>query len=280
LSATDAALESVLKRDRVVVLASLGTIVGLAWGYLLWLSGSAAMMSPAAAPDAMPGMDMPAPSAPSETVFGVSLAPRMAGEFLLTFVMWSVMMIGMMLPSAAPMILLYARVGRQARESGRPFGASAWFACGYLIAWCGFALAATGGQWALQSAALLTPMMASASPALAAALLIAAGIYQWTPLKDACLAQCQSPFQFIQAHGGFRSNPRGALTIGLRHGLYCIGCCWSLMLLLFVGGVMNLLWIAALAAMVLIEKLLPVGNVFARVAGCALIVAGVLVAGT
>ncbi len=170
------------------------------------------------------------------------------------FMMWVVMMIGMMTPAAAPMVLLYARVGRQAAMQGKPFANSYWFFGGYLLAWVAFALVATLAQWAVQRASLLTPMMESASAIFGSALLIAAGLYQWSPLKDACLRQCQAPLQFIQRHGGFRRDAKGSLKLGIRHGAYCVGCCWALMALLFVGGVMNLLWIAVLTVFILLES--------------------------
>ncbi len=136
-------------------------------------------------------------------------SPWSAVEFAFVFVMWAVMMIGMMAPSAAPMILMYARVGRQGKVAGKPFAATGWFAAGYFLAWAGFSLVATLVQWMLERQALLDASMASANILLGAGILIAAGIYQWTPLKSACLAQCQSPFQFLMSHGGFRSNVRG-----------------------------------------------------------------------
>jgi len=264
---SDTALEAVLRRDRAVVIAALAVITALAWADLLWLADDMAMggmdmtgyrMIPAGR-----GLMMPAD------------APWQPIEFGYVFVMWVVMMVGMMLPSAAPMILIYARVGRQATAQGKPFAASGWFAGGYLLAWIAFALSATSAQWALERATLLTPMMQSASNRLGAAVLILAGLYQWLPLKDACLSHCRSPLLFIQQHGGFRREPHGALALGFRHGLYCIGCCWALMVLLFVGGVMNLFWIAALAILVLVEKVAPFGRVIARVAGLALVAGGV-----
>jgi predicted metal-binding membrane protein len=264
---SDTALEAVLRRDRAVVIAALAVITALAWADLLWLADDMAMggmdmtgyrMIPAGR-----GLMMPAD------------APWQPIEFGYVFVMWVAMMIGMMMPSAAPMILIYARVGRQAAAQGKPFAASGWFAGGYGLAWTAFALFATSAQWALERATLLTPMMQSASNRLGAAVLILAGVYQWAPLKDACLSHCRSPLQFIQQHGGFRREPHGALALGFRHGLYCIGCCWALMALLFVGGVMNLFWIAALAILVLIEKVAPFGRVIARVAGLAFIAGGV-----
>jgi predicted metal-binding membrane protein len=264
---SDTALEAVLRRDRAVVVTALAIITALAWADLVWLAGDMAMggmdmtgyrMIPAGR-----GLMMPAD------------APWQPIEFGYVFVMWVVMMIGMMTPSAAPMILIYARVGRQAAREDKPFAPSSWFAGGYLLAWTAFSLFATSAQWVLERADLLTPMMASASNRLGAAVLILAGLYQWAPLKDACLYHCRSPLLFIQQRGGFRREPLGALALGLRHGLYCIGCCWILMALLFVGGVMNLFWIAALAIFVLLEKVVPFGRVIARAAGLAFIAGGV-----
>jgi predicted metal-binding membrane protein len=189
--------------------------------------------------------------------------------------MWAVMMVGMMAPSAAPMILMYARLGRQGKVAGKPLAATGWFAAGYFLAWIGFSLAATLVQWVLQREALLDPRMASASKALGAVVLIAAGLYQWTPLKEVCLAHCQTPLGFLMRHGGFRGDVRGCLKLGLSHGAYCVGCCWVLMALLFVVGVMNLLWIALLALLVLLEKLTPWGRPIARAAGVAFIAAGI-----
>jgi len=169
-----------------------------------------------------------------------------------------------MAPSAAPMLLMYARVGRQARVDrpgtpGKPLAATGWFAAGYLLAWSGFSFAASVIQWVLERLALLDARMASANILLGAIVLIAAGIYQWTPLKNACLAQCQSPFRFLMSHGGFRSNVAGCVQLGFLHGIYCIGCCWILMALLFVVGVMNVLWIALLA--------LYIGTLFTQMPG-------------
>src|SRR5437016_316312 len=171
-------------------------------------------------------------------------APWRAIEFGFVFAMWAVMMVGMMAPSAAPMMLMYVRVGRQAAAAGRPLAATGWFAAGYFLAWTGFSLTATLVQWALERAALLDPAMAGASNVLGGIVLIAAGVYQWTPLKDVCLVQCQTPFQFLMRHGGFRADVPGCLLLGLRHGAYCVGCCWVLMARVFVGGVLNVLWVA------------------------------------
>jgi predicted metal-binding membrane protein len=180
----------------------------------------------------------------------------------------------MMTPSAMPMILLYARVGRQAAGTGKPLAATGWFAGGYLLIWIAFALAATSAQWALQRAGLLTPTMEGASNVFGGLVMIVAGLYQWTPLKDTCLQQCQAPWLFIQRHGGFRGGARGSLALGARHGLFCAGCCWALMALLFVGGVMNVLWIAAITILVLAEKIIPAGRLISRIAGVAFLVWG------
>jgi len=263
---TDSTLEAVLRRDRLVVAGALAVIAALAWAYVLWL----------AADMDMDGMDMtgfrmiPAGigiMAPADT-------PWRAMEFAFVFAMWAVMMVGMMAPSAAPMILMYARVGRQGKAAGKPLAATGWFAAGYFLAWIGFALAATIVQWGVERAALLDSRMASVSNALGGTVLIAAGIYQWTPLKNVCLTQCQTPLQFLMRYGGFRGDVPGCLLLGLRHGAYCVGCCWVLMALLFVGGVMNVLWIALLALLVLLEKFTPFGRWVARAAGVACIAAG------
>jgi predicted metal-binding membrane protein len=264
---TDTALETVLRRDRLIVAGALGAIVVLAWAYVLWL----------AADMDMGGMDMtgfrmiPA----GIGIMAPANAPWMAIEFAFVFAMWAVMMVGMMAPSAAPMILMYARVGRQGRAGGKPFAATGWFVAGYFLVWTGFSLAATTVQWGFERAALLDSQMASISNVLGGIVLILAGVYQWTPLKDVCLAQCQSPLGFLMRHGGFRGDVAGCLLLGLRHGGYCVGCCWLLMALLFVGGVMNVLWIALLALLVLVEKLAPFGRWVARGAGVACVGAGV-----
>jgi predicted metal-binding membrane protein len=262
---SEAALDAVLRRDRVIVGAALATLTVLAWAYILWLVRNMDMG----------GMPMPGASGMS---MGSMLAPAFKPwtglDFVAMFVMWTVMMVGMMTPSAAPMILIYARVGRQAALQGKPFAAAGFFASGYLLAWTLFSLVATIGQWLLDSAALLTPMMASVDQVVGAVVLIVAGIFQWTPLKEACLKHCQAPLSFVQQHGGFRRDALGSLCIGLRHGLYCVGCCWSLMALLFVGGVMNILWIAGLTIFVLLEKIIPTGRVISRISGLGLMVWG------
>ena len=264
---TDSGLEAVLRRDRLVVAGALGVVVALAWGYVLWL----------AADMDMGGMDMSGfRMIPSGTgLMAPATAPWKAIEFGFVFAMWAVMMVGMMVPSAAPMILMYARVGRHGKTVGKPLAATGWFAAGYVLAWIGFSLAATVVQWAIERAALLDSHMETGSKILGGAVLIAAGIYQWSPLKDVCLVQCQTPLQFLMRHGGFRSDVPGCLLLGLRHGAYCVGCCWALMALLFVAGVMNVLWIALLSMLVLLEKWAPFGRWVARSAGVVCVAWGV-----
>ena len=193
--------------------------------------------------------------------------PLMAMGAAVMFLMWWVMMIGMMLPSALPMTLTFATVNRRRRELGTPYVPTAVFVAGYLLAWGAFSLAATGLQWGLERAALLTPMMRTSSSLLGGLLFVAVGLYQLTPLKHACLRRCRSPLAFVLER--WHDGTAGALRMGVEHGAYCLGCCALLMTLLFVGGVMNLLWVAAIAAWVLLEKVLPAGEALARGAGVA-----------
>lgn len=268
----DTALEAVLRHDRRVVAGALALLTFLAWAYVLWLAATMDMGAAAAARDTMPGMDM--------GQMAMAMAPASKamslGEAAFVFAMWAVMMIGMMTPSAAPMILLYARVGRQAAMQGKPFAATGWFVAGYLSAWTGFALVASAAQLVLAQAGALTPMMKSANTLAGGLVLIAAGLYQWSPIKDACLSNCRGPLQFLQRHGGFKREPGGALRLGFRHGLVCVGCCWALMALLFVVGVMNVAWIAFLAILVLLEKVVPAGRFLARASGLVLVAAGLI----
>lgn len=261
------AIESLLRRDRLVIGLALAVLAALSWAYIVYL----------AADMRMGGMDMTG-FRMAMTAAGAMMTPVAqpwtTPEFAFTLAMWIVMMTGMMTPSAAPVILLYARVGRKAAVDGQPFASTFWFVGGYLIAWSAFALLATSAQWGLDRAALLTPGMTTASAILGGVFLIVAGAYQWTALKNRCLVQCQSPIQFIQRRGGFRSDPAGSLQMGITHGLYCVGCCWAIMTLLFVGGVMNVLWIAAISVFVLVEKVIPSSKWLPRVAGIVLILAG------
>src|SRR5262245_1854073 len=190
----------------------------------------------------------------------------------LMLAMWVAMMIGMMIPSAAPAVLIYAAVARKAARDGQAVAPTGVFVLGYALAWAAFSVAATLAQWALERASLLSPALVATSPRFGAVVLLAAGAYQLTPWKEACLRHCRSPAHFLAAH--WRPGRAGALRSGFAHGLHCLGCCWLLMALLFVGGVMNLLWVAAIALFVLVEKALPFGRASRRLAGIALLVAG------
>ena len=200
--------------------------------------------------------------------------PWTPGYFTFMLVMWIVMMIGMMTPSVAPTVLLYTEYVRRSAAQGHAFPAAGWFVGGYLLAWSAFATLATLLQWLLEWQSLVTPMMAGTSRKVGGAMLVVAGVYQLLPWKQACLAQCRSPLSFIQRHGGFQTSAGGAVRLGWRHGLYCIGCCWVLMALLFAFGVMNLYWIAGLMIFVLLEKVMPYPVIFTRVAGLAAVAAG------
>ena len=201
--------------------------------------------------------------------------PWTAADFLLMLLMWAAMMVGMMLPSAAPTILVFSTFTRRQRAAGQPMASTAIFALGYAIAWTTFSLAATLLQWGLESAALMSPMMVATSRILGAGLLIAAGLYQWSPVKRACLAQCRSPLDFVARR--FRPGAGGALRMGIEHGIDCVGCCWVLMGLLFFAGIMNLEWVAAIMLFVLLEKIAPFGPELGRVSGVILAAAGLFV---
>jgi len=250
---TSSILETAVRHDRKVVVGALVLVTLLAWAYLL--SGA--------------GMDMQSMDMDMSMVMPMDWSP---GYALIMFLMWWIMMVAMMLPSAAPMILLFALVNRRNRSLGAPYVATAVFASGYLLGWAGFSLAATLAHWWLDKSGWLAMDMASANRWLSGLLLIAAGIYQLSPLKHACLRHCRGPVDFIARH--WRPGPLGALRMGLEHGSYCVGCCWVVMGLLFYGGVMNLYWIVGLAVLVLAEKVLPLGHGVGNVSGMGFLVWG------
>ncbi len=200
--------------------------------------------------------------------------PWTATDVFFTFAMWAVMMVGMMAGAAAPVLLLFAATRAGRREGGVSL-ATLMFGLGYLTVWVGFSACAALAQWALHQTAMLSPGMAASSPYLAGTILMGAGAYQLTPWKGACLTQCRSPLGFLMTN--WRDGQLGALQMGVRHGAYCLGCCWALMCVLFVVGVMNLVWVAALTGFVLLEKIGPAGTIVARVAGAAMVLAGILV---
>ncbi len=260
------AIEALLRRDRIIVAVGLLVIVALSW---LWLfTGAGTGMSSWA----MTTWSFPPP---------ISSAPAMTmawplSYWLIMLTMWWVMMIAMMTPSAAPMVLLHARVSRHAQARGRMPPAvipTGLFFTGYLASWFLFSLVATALQWGLEQAGLVHGMrMWSLSRPLSGALLVAAGAYQFSALKAVCLEHCRAPTEYLSKH--WRAGRWGAFRMGLGHGAYCVGCCWVLMALLFVGGTMNLIWIAGLSILVLGEKLAPAGHRLAHLIGALMIAAG------
>lgn len=259
--AASRSLVALARRERIVVFCCVIVLTALAWAGLVHL---AQQMTPATVADtSMADMAMP--------------ASWSAAEIGLLFAMWAVMMVGMMAPAAAPVLLLFA--GAQTRRDPRRARvAVGMFALGYAIVWTAFSACAALAQWTLHALATLSPQMALSSARAGAVVLCAAGVYQMLPMKRACLVRCRSPLGFLMAR--WRDGARGALGMGLRHGAWCVGCCWALMAVLFVVGVMNLAFVAALAVFVLIEKTGPAGVVVARIGGVLLIAAGaVMLAG-
>jgi predicted metal-binding membrane protein len=262
-SMSGTAVERVFRHDGLVVAASLCLLTLLAWLFLL--AGAGTGMDPVAMSGWRMPFQLPAQSSEWTALYWVD-----------AFCMWVVMMVAMMLPSASPTLLLYARVVRHAERQGGPSRAAASiaaFASAYLGLWILFSLLAVAAQWALERLGAMSAMMSLRATALSGAVLIAAGLYQLTPFKTACLRHCRGPAQFIAAH--WRSGLGGAWRMGFSHGVYCLGCCAALMLLLFVGGVMNLLWIAGLTLLLAIEKLAPFGARAAKAIAALLIAGGV-----
>jgi predicted metal-binding membrane protein len=266
-SGVDALLEATLKRDRWIVLVALGIVIAAAWAYLL--SGAGMEMSALemtrmsgqgnARALAAHGMMTPAVYTPGYTV--------------LMFFMWWVMMVAMMVPSAAPMILLFTSINRRQIETGNPHVGTGFFTLGYLLVWAFFSVIAVGLQWGFQRIGVLSPMLVGTNVAFGGILLVAAGIYQLTPVKQACLRHCRSPLEYLANH--WRPGALGALRMGAVHGAICMGCCWFLMGLLFLGGVMNLYWIAGIAVFVLLEKTIPAGRWLSYASGIVLLSWGV-----
>lgn len=244
-------VNAIHRRDQRVVLVGLASITILSWAYIIYL--------------AVPMATMHEVVMPQSQAWGVV-------DLVLTLLMWTVMMVAMMLPSASPMILTYTTVHRRRLARGDTVVPTAVFLAGYVMVWGALSLAATLAQWGLHQTALLSPMMVSTSPLLGGLLLIVAGTYQWSRLKYDCLSKCRAPIGFLLAE--WREGTRGTLVMGMRHGMFCTGCCWALMALLFVGGVMNLLWVATIAGFVLVEKIAPQKMQVGRVAGLGLMAWG------
>jgi predicted metal-binding membrane protein len=247
-------------RDRRLISVCLGLTIALAWAYLVHLG----RQMPSMANDTMMAQM-------GETMN----APWSAADVFFTFAMWAVMMVGMMAGGAAPVLLLFGEAHARRGDRSVP-RLVAMFGLGYVVVWTAFSAAAALTHWALHQAAMLSPAMAASSPRVAGAILIGAGVYQLTRFKGACLTACRSPIGFLMSN--WRDGPIGALEMGWRHGLYCLGCCWALMGVLFVVGVMNLAWVAVLTVFVLAEKIGPAGAVVARVGGALMVIVGLFVA--
>jgi len=253
----------------LIVGGCLVVMVLIAWWYLFHTRGSMSNMN-------MRGMDMSGMDMPGMDMSGMAMAGSHewgATAVLLLFVMWAVMMVAMMVPSAAPMVFAFLSVNHRRQAAGRAFVPVGIFLSGYLVIWTAYSAVATLAQWGLHKAALLSPAMTATSPVLNGSLLIAAGIFQWTPFKRGCLKGCRSPLSFLMSE--WRDGWAGAFIMGLRHGSFCVGCRWILMALLFVAGVMNLLWVAVITIFVLAEKTVPRGELLGHVAGVALVAAGI-----
>ena len=244
---------SIYQRDRYLLISSLSVVVLLAWFYLYRLYENM--------PDMQTMTNMP-----------MGIKPWTLLDFSMMLLMWVIMMIGMMVPTAMRSVMIYSQIVSKARSSGKSVASTYYFVSGYIVVWSLFSIAATVLQWFLESRALVSPMMVSTSSYLGAGLLISAGIYQLTPLKEVCLKHCQSPAEFIA--NNYKKGALGAFQIGFNHGAYCLGCCWVIMGLLFVGGVMNLLWILAISLFVLLEKLLPSELQYTRITSLIMIVSG------
>ena len=255
------AIERLLKRDRAVVLVALGAVAGLSSVYTVFGVGTGTP----AADVALPTGDM--------LIGTPTWTPAYA---VLTFLMWWIMMVAMMLPSAAPVLLLHAALQRRRRQASSPLSSTGAFLLGYLSIWAVFGLLAATLQWALQTAGLISAMLSVSNRVLGIGIVLAAAAYQFSPLKRVCLNQCRNPARFVAKSRG--TGPAAALGLGARHGAYCVGCCGILMLLLFVGGIMNLFWIFGLGVYVLLEKLLPHGRWLSYAAGVALLGSSVALA--
>lgn len=244
------------RRDQRVVILGLGILCLLSWLYLFRLTA--------------PGHDMAMMAPHSHALWGIDL-------LWLNLIMWSVMMVGMMLPAATPVVLGFARVQRQRQGERTAETRIALFVSGYLLVWLLFSAIAALLQWFLHRLGMMTTAMGSATPVLGGTFVLAAGLFQWSGLKDRCMTLCRSPLQFLLTE--WREGAGGALRMGMQYGLYCLGCCWLLMLLMFAGGVMNLLWMVGLTLYLLAEKLLPGMARVSRLVGALLVAAGTLIMG-
>ena len=245
-------------QDKVIIFLGLVLVSLVGWLYLIYMAWAMENMH-------LVDMWMPPRS---------GMRAWTAWDFFMLFIMWFSMMIAMMTPTAVPMVMMFAAVNRQKKLKGQPYAKTFTFLIGYLTAWGLFSLLASTIQWPLHERGLLNPMMNSTSYLMSGAILILAGIYQWTPMKDACLHQCRSPLGFIMA--AWKDGNWGALQMGFHHGIFCCGCCWALMVILYSVGVMNMLWVILITIFVLLEKILPLPATVTRwITGSGLIVWGI-----
>lgn len=242
-------LEKILKNDRLIIIAGIAVVSVIAWTYMVKVSVSVGQLI----------------SAPTPHAWNLNV---LASHFC----MWIIMMIAMMLPTAGPMILTFSSISRGRKHKNQPYVKTSIFTGGYLLVTVGYSLFVTLLQWWLHYKAILTPFGSSNSQLFTGILLLTAGIYQWSKLKQVCLRFCRSPFHFLMVN--WKEGVSGALYMGIKHGLLCAGCCWALMLLMFMGGVMNLLWMIVITAIILIEKVAPRGDIFAKTAGVAMMLVG------
>jgi len=249
---TATSMQVAVRRDRRIVLLTLLGVTALAWVYLIVMT-----------------LDMGDMLAMAETMTSTRAVSWTAVDSAMTFIMWAAMMMGMMLPSAGPMVLMFTRVNRNQRREDEAVVPTGVFVSGYIAIWLTFSITATLLQWGFQSVGLISPVIGKVNVVVGGLVLVAGGIYQWTPLKHACLRLCQTPLGFLMTQ--WRDGVGGAFRMGLAHGAYCVGCCWALMLLMFVGGVMNLLWMVLLTVVILAEKITPPGSWLPRIAGTTLI---------
>jgi predicted metal-binding membrane protein len=248
-------LQRILKKERLITTIGLFLLFIFSWLYIIYLYKQMYPMNMDALFFAMP-----------------MTADWTLTEFTLLFVMWFVMMIAMMIPSVSPLILIFISVSRKYSHDKNPLSLSWYLLAGYFLVWCAFSLLATFLQWTLQQISLLNPEMETTSQVLGGIILITSGIFQFTSLKRRCLKFCQSPLSFLQRH--WRYGKAGALKMGIQNGIYCLGCCWILMILLFVSGIMNILWIAIISIFILIEKVFPRSQYISYLAGGSLVIFG------
>ncbi len=270
-------LEAVLRRDRMVIVGSVTLVIIGAWVWLVLGAGTG--MSPMNMSRSLWPRSLETDGGMSGMTPPPAMSPMWTPSYAaVMFAMWWVMMVAMMLPGAAPLLLLFARVNRSEKGRGRPYVPTGLFAAGYLAVWGAFSLIATTVQWGLDRLGLLSPMMATTEALLGGVILIAAGLWQLTPVKRICLRHCRTPLSFLMNH--WRPGRWGAFRMGLGHGAYCVGCCWFLMALLFVGGIMNLFWVAGLSVFILLEKMTKIGSGLGKAVGGVLSAAGVVLIAT